>query len=305
MVQVMRTYSRTLRDRDEIESLFLETTGMKPGYLQLSAGAVGLGVSVVDLDGVSLIWTRGQGRARWRDQMTGDALHFGIAVQSAGPITSWGRRVDAHEVQVWMPGEETDLVLAGPNLTLDIGVDSALVEQLGWSLSGDSLRTARSRDLRRLVRVCSRATAATGTGMEWRERVLDAIEPVIRRWLDAASGEPAPPPRHYGLVCRADAVLEALGDPSSLEVDRLCRSLGVPRRTLFHAYRQVLGVGPRRYFELQRLEALRSRLKRAHADEATVTAIAAELGFSDLGRMAARYRERFGENPSQTLRAAL
>ena len=39
----------------------------------------------------------------------------------------------------------------------------------------------------------------------------------------------------------------------------------------------------------------------AHPAEDKVTAIAAALGFTEIGRFSVRYRELFGESPSQTL----
>ena len=74
--------------------------------------------------------------------------------------------------------------------------------------------------------------------------------------------------------------------------------------TVFHAYRTALGLGPRRYFELKRLNALRARLRTADPAIASVTALANELGFGDVGRMAGRYRALFGEAPSHTLLGA-
>jgi transcriptional regulator GlxA family with amidase domain len=37
----------------------------------------------------------------------------------------------------------------------------------------------------------------------------------------------------------------------------------------------------------------------------SVTAAALECGFSNLGEFAGKYRQRFGENPSETLKRAL
>ena len=87
-----------------------------------------------------------------------------------------------------------------------------------------------------------------------------------------------------------------------LEIEFLSKSLGVSRRTVFRAYRKVLGVSPYRYFELKRLREFRSRLRQTSISETTVTTIATELGFADLGRLATRYRNQFGEYPSETLR---
>lgn len=301
----MPTTTVALHDADEIEKLFLETTGMKPGYLQLSAGRAGIELRVVELAGVSLIWTRGWGRARWLDDMTGDGLHLGLALESEGPITQRGRRIGPDHAQVWMPGLESDLVMGGPNLTLEVGVEADLVEQLGWRLAGDPLREVPKSRLARLVGTCRRASASEDP--VWRDQVLEDLEPVLEPWLLSSERE-APSSlaatRQYLLVKSADDFLESLGDEAPFEVDSLADALGVSRRTVFHAYRQLLGVGPRRYFELKRLQSLRSRLKDASPGEETVTTVAQQLGFRDLGRMAARYRSRFGENPSDTLRRA-
>jgi len=37
-------------------------------------------------------------------------------------------------------------------------------------------------------------------------------------------------------------------------------------------------------------------------EDASVAQIASQLGFVDMGRLAARYRKQYGENPSETLR---
>ena len=75
-----------LHDCESIERYFLNATGMKPGFTQLSAGLIELNLHTVCLAGVTLIWTHSSGHQRWRDTMTEDGLHFGFAVESEGPI---------------------------------------------------------------------------------------------------------------------------------------------------------------------------------------------------------------------------
>lgn len=314
----MKTEDIVLKDAEEIEQFFVETTGMKPGYLQLSAGSVGLRSRVVELAGVTLVWSTAQGRARWRDEMTGDGLHVGFAVESSGPILSRGRAVEADEAQVWMPGKEMDLILVGPNLTLDVGVEAGLVEELGWEFGGDPLKKVSRKALTRLLRTCRAATTTANNSVrgtkasnaflksqQWRDQVLDELEPVLLPWFpdsERQGSTPAPAAPYYSLVSRADDFFDGMDTGAHFKVDRLVESLGVPRRTVFHAYRKVLGVGPRRYFELKRLHIMRSRLRRASSSETTVTRIATDLGFGDMGRLAGHYKSHFGESPSQTLR---
>jgi transcriptional regulator GlxA family with amidase domain len=56
-----------------------------------------------------------------------------------------------------------------------------------------------------------------------------------------------------------------------------------------------------RYLRDRRLDRARSEILRQPA--AHITEIAAECGFTHLGRFAEQYRERFGESPSRTQRS--
>lgn len=316
----MAAHSVMLLDAEEIERFFVETTGMKPGYLQLSRGPANLRLRSVELPGITLVWCRAETKARWCDEMTGDRLHVGFAIESNGTITSRGKSLDADAAQVWMPGREMDLIMGGPNLTLEIAVDNDLVESLGWNISGDPLKRVSQPQVSRLVRACSRATeaaenqhdpsrpesASAGRSAElWRDQILDLLEPVLEPWLTlptskAISAIASTP--HYHLVKQGDGFMDDLGYTEPFHVEGLAQSLGIPRRSLFHAYRKVLGIGPRQYFELRRLHRLRQILRNTDESDATVTAVATELGFTDLGRLAANYRRQFGENPSDTLK---
>lgn len=304
-----------LKDPDEIAEFYLETTGMLPGYAQLSKGPSVLEMVVTELAGLTLIWTRSTARVRWRDVMTGEGLHAGFVVQGERPVLSRGRSLDLDEAQVWLPGVETDLVIPGPVCTLDIGVEPALVEQLGWDLGGEPVRQVPMGSLQRLITAARRVTGrpecetygpGTPSPLERRDVVLDVLEPVLHPWLSESEVDDSliqSGSDHYRLVRCADDFLALLEPGSPFDIDELARSLGVSRRTVFHAYKKILGVGPSRYFELMRLHSLRARLRRARPEEASVTRLATDLGFSELGRLAGRYRDVFGEGPSDTLRS--
>ena len=301
-----------LRDAEEIERYFLATTGMKPGYQQLVRGAVHLSVRAAELDGVSIIWTRGGGRARWRDEMSGNGLHLGFAIECDGPIRSRGRALGRSDGQLWMRDKEMDLILGGRNLTLDVGVSRELVEELGWQYGGDPIASVPDQVLDRFVYTCARRTGSTdvendparspGRNRNSRDVVLQSLEAVLDPWMTARGDSTA---KHrsqsYQMVESADEFFERLQPGEKLNVDDLAQSLGVSRRTVFHAFRKQYGIGPRRYFELKRLHSLRASLRTAEPGDASVSRLAGDLGFDDLGRMAQRYHELFNEFPSETL----
>jgi len=95
-------------------------------------------------------------------------------------------------------------------------------------------------------------------------------------------------------------VRDNLGEP--VTIAELSRMAGVSERTLRTAFREAVGVSPKQYTIVERLRAVHEALQAADPKATTVTDIAMEYGFFELGRFAGRYRETFGESPSRTLR---
>ena len=74
-------------------------------------------------------------------------------------------------------------------------------------------------------------------------------------------------------------------------------------RCRLHRALQALPQRLHEYSELLAINAAMPTVQRAGSG-ATVTGIATLCGFSDLGRFAVRYRQLYGQPPSQTLRQA-
>jgi len=65
----------------------------------------------------------------------------------------------------------------------------------------------------------------------------------------------------------------------------------------------VLGISPKRYLRLVRLNGVRRDLKsRAHEARVKVQDVAARWGFSHMGHFSQDYKALFGELPSETRR---
>jgi len=107
-------------------------------------------------------------------------------------------------------------------------------------------------------------------------------------------------PPAAAIVRRATELVEA--SPGIVpRVHVLAARLNVNPRTLQKAFHSVTGLGPNAYFRHCALNQARNALLQAHPAEDKVTAIATGLGFTEIRRFSVRYRELFGESPSQSL----
>jgi transcriptional regulator GlxA family with amidase domain len=87
-----------------------------------------------------------------------------------------------------------------------------------------------------------------------------------------------------------------------LTVAEIAQQVGVSERSLQLSFRRQLGMSPRERLRDLRLDQVRRELLATSAQDKSVSRIAADWGFAHLGRFAASYRRKFGENPSQTAR---
>ena len=108
--------------------------------------------------------------------------------------------------------------------------------------------------------------------------------------------------RRHGTIMRRFYAEIAEHPGEAIYIPDICAALGVPQRTLNVCCHESLGVGPKRYLLLRRMNLAKQALYVADAARTTVTQVAADFGFWSFGRFAVEYRELFGETPSATLR---
>lgn len=108
-------------------------------------------------------------------------------------------------------------------------------------------------------------------------------------------------PARRSIILRFENYLEANPD-RPLHVLEVCAAVGVPERTLRMHCQAHLGISPQRYLWLRRMHQVRRALALADAAQTTVTTVATDHGFWELGRFSVAYRTLFGELPSATLR---
>jgi len=123
---------------------------------------------------------------------------------------------------------------------------------------------------------------------------------LLRQWASAAglsleSGARCAAP---GYVRAAEEIMEAEAREAP-SIGDVAKRVGVSARTLSGGFQKFRGISPRAFLVARRFDGFRRDLETLPAN-VTVTVIAADWGFSNFGALAGRYRERFGETPSQT-----
>jgi AraC-like DNA-binding protein len=107
--------------------------------------------------------------------------------------------------------------------------------------------------------------------------------------------------RHDTIIVRFEDFLETHPD-QPLYLAEICAAIGVAERTLRVACEEHLGMGPIRFLALRRMHLVRRALLQADPSTKTVTRVATDHGFWELGRFSVAYRDLFGESPSDSLR---
>jgi AraC-like DNA-binding protein len=107
--------------------------------------------------------------------------------------------------------------------------------------------------------------------------------------------------QHTAIINRFEEVL-ASNFNRPMHLAEICAAVGANERTLRVCCEEHLGMGPIRYLWLRRMHLARRALLCADRTKTTVTQIATDHGFWELGRFSVSYQALFGESPLASLR---
>ncbi|MBI5255903.1 MAG: helix-turn-helix transcriptional regulator [Burkholderiales bacterium] len=272
--------------------------------------------------GCRLDWGRYALAVQARGQLCADMVTIGLALQGQGEWRGRGQRVHTGDIVVFAERAEFAVSLPPQAQWLSMQVPRHRLEATGLPLApppGGAPRRWPGRVhaglQHTLVHLASAlapgATAlpgdaaghSRGLGQAHDELLSTLLGELLQRGgTGARAGRVLDPGERWRLVRRVEDHLATLADPT-VRIDALCLAAGTSLSTLERAFREVFGVGPRRYLTMRRLAAARRELLRA-APGTTVTRVAMRWGFLHLGRFAQDYRHQFGEQPSRTLAGA-
>jgi AraC-like DNA-binding protein len=250
--------------------------------------------------------------------LTPKTVNFVLSLSGPPPI--WGgAEIKSQDLMFHSVGERIHQRTRGAGSWGIISVDPAFFAQSSKALTGSEiipppvgqvLRPSRvvTNELRRLHAKACRLVETNPKAVAHRE-VARAIEHYIIYALvncltaHVVHGDTAARRRCATIMSRFEEVLATKFD-RQLPMPMLCKSMGVPERTLRMCCIDVIGTSPSRYIRLRRLNLVRNALRWSGSATTKISEIAAVYGFSELGRFAASYRAIFGETPSATLRNA-
>jgi AraC-like DNA-binding protein len=169
------------------------------------------------------------------------------------------------------------------------------------------LNPAREARLRfhRLFRNARRVAEVRKEVIRHEEVVRALEEEALHAIVQCITGNATPTNRANR---RRAVAMERFEDAVTKQIDGtvnaadLCTEVGVSERTLRTYCTQLLSVSPLQYALLRRLNTVRAALEQADPSTASVSEIARNNQFVELGRFAANYRTVFGELPSLTLK---
>lgn len=306
-----------------LESLEGEFENFERRLLPLkSARGEALTCTFVEIGDLSFEWYTFNLDAHIAEAYVGSDLRISIPVSAEHASTYFGTPIEPCHGFVSLPGWEHRYAVREGSTALGINVPRRIVELMGWSGYMVVRQTLPTPARDHLVSLCSLISEiASGNGVvrsgpkngrSLYVSLLSAIDTIIVPWRTESRTSKKrlfDPHGRYQLFQRASEILLAdvnriRSSEASFNADDLANRLGVSRSSMFDAFRKSVGVGPLEYLSIIRMYSFRSDLIKSRNTDQTVAYIAHEHGFTQLGRLAARYRDYFGELPSQTLKRA-
>jgi AraC-like DNA-binding protein len=213
----------------------------------------------------------------------------GHVERSLGP-SSWA--TISLPAAIWAQVEKSRTAMMGPEGRLELVMPSA-------------------HSMQRLLRLHTIALAARAPGgagnleaameRELEGALVDALADCLVYSSYAAS--PLGQGCHDMIVMRFSRLLETRPQ-HCFQVAQVCETLKIASRTLRAACHEHLGMGPKRFVDLRRLHLVHQTLMTCNPSHTTVTGVATDHDFWELGRFAGAYKALFGELPSTTRRRA-
>jgi AraC-like DNA-binding protein len=308
---------RWMRERfDTLDTHHAAMRRMRPNLAwksnQLTPGGVHGSAISCRSGAVAVTCTTVSGSFEMRGPVSTDHLVLTLSFESPTPGLQWMRPAQAGMVGVFLPNTEIDTVNRDTVsfAVIDIPHDELelLARRIGVTIDPRRIATSRvvpgqipdgSRTwLSRLVAAQHRGEGHLPPGFHLDEMIVAAT--VAQLGTTLSDEDPMQLGGYYRIVARARAYIDAHLD-RPIAIDDLVAVAFASRRTLYRAFAETLDETPQSYILKLRLNRIRHDLATPNEAMRTVTVVSNQWGIPELGRLAGRYREQFGESPRETL----
>ncbi|MFT4119703.1 helix-turn-helix domain-containing protein [Bradyrhizobium sp.] len=304
---------------DSFEGLHQAVKGSHVDVMQLERGRLHGTLSHVGIGGFSLsIGTFNVG-VRTQRIATDEKLIIGMLLSARGRVTHWSFDMQPADVLVIPPATEHDGIFQSASSYAAIRFDPAelpdvfageprLCDAAAWREKNhyrarDTIGMVAADRLSQIVAHLTRyGDALSDSSAEfWKRAIIECVTATVVTAL---------PPDDFGhlpsamkLVRDTEDYLQEAGT-RPVHISEICSVLRLSRRSLHRAFHEVFGIGPVTFLRHKRLCTIHSVLRESSPRDTTVTEVALQQGFVELGRFSQYYRAMFGEYPSQTLGAS-
>ncbi len=304
---------------EDIDDQAKSLKGWEQSYEQLGRGRFSGSVWQLEMRGGVLL--REAGNRQHRQHFVPPRGQVVLAMSLAdepGSVFN-GRPVGRDSLVVFDSRAQHELIFAGDNELIVLGVDSAVLET---ALAPDKLEWLERKSSECLVDLPPEAAAAVRymllaacdvgeQGLEQLNDLKQELELLSSTFTHAVVLAMAA--EQGGLLStiprRAETRLKVVKRAIEFMRSNLCEDIGVPeicaaafasRRTLHYCFEEFMHATPQAYLRALRLNEARRALK-ARADM-PITELACSLGFATASHFTRHYKLMFDELPSQTLK---
>lgn len=304
------------RDIESFEELNEVVLGTQREIVQIERGKIHGRLSHASIDGLPVDHATFDLGIRSNGGSPRDRYGIALLLESSDRVTWTSYECAPGHVMVMPPGGEHEnryyggasliVISASPeDIEASLGTEGQLGDPTAW-VKGHfkgSLETVQ-QILPRIESLMARlgeVSLTASAGEFWRRALIEAMT------ANVAAGMPSdrdgPPPSVLKMVRRVEEYLDQRGE-GPVHISQICGQMHVSRRTLHRVFQEALGIGPVAFLRHRRLCAVHAALG-APKDIRTISEIALQYGFQNLGRFSGYYHRLFGEYPSETRRRQL
>jgi AraC-like DNA-binding protein len=318
-LNVNQHLSVSTSELDGFEGLHDAVKGSHVDVMQLERGRLRGTLSHVGIGDFSLSIGKFNVGVRTQRVSTDDKLIIGMLLSATDRVTHWAFDMRPADVLVIPPSVEHDGVFQSASsyaaIRLDLaelpvvfGGDARLSDVATWSAknhyrASSAIAEVAAGKLPQMFKCLAQHPDALSdaTAEFWKRAITECVTATIVTSL---------PPDDSGYLPSAMKMVRqveeylAMAGTRPVHVSEICSEFRLSRRSLHRAFHEVFGIGPVTFLRQKRLCAIHSILRESMPGQTTVSKVAIEQGFIELGRFAQYYRAMFGEYPSQTLSLA-